>query len=64
MRSDSVFVLAFITWAKKEMESYGEIFRRQVYSKDVERSVVDDALEITYTQSRKVGVSIINSGSL
>ncbi|KAJ6609351.1 hypothetical protein B0H10DRAFT_2225991 [Mycena sp. CBHHK59/15] len=45
---------AFINWAKKQIESYGEMFRRQVYSSDVDPKTVDEALKITYSQSKKL----------
>ncbi|KAJ7070704.1 nuclear mRNA splicing protein [Mycena amicta] len=45
---------AFIDWAKKQIEDYGELFRRQVYSSDVDRKVVDEALMITRAQSKKL----------
>ncbi|KAF7307226.1 Exocyst complex component [Mycena indigotica] len=45
---------AFIDWAKKQIEDYGELFRRQVYSVDVDRKVVDEALMITRAQSKKL----------
>ncbi|KAJ7492286.1 hypothetical protein FB451DRAFT_1022270 [Mycena latifolia] len=45
---------AFIDWAKKQIEDYGELFRRQVYSSDVDPKVVDEALKITYSQSKKL----------
>ncbi|KAF9532123.1 hypothetical protein CPB83DRAFT_58809 [Crepidotus variabilis] len=45
---------AFITWTKGQLEEYAAIFRKQVYSKDVDQKVVDDAVHITLTQSRKL----------
>ncbi|KAJ7754970.1 nuclear mRNA splicing protein [Mycena maculata] len=45
---------AFIDWAKKQIEDYGELFRRQVYSSDVDPKVVDEAMKITYAQSKKL----------
>ncbi|KAF7337536.1 Exocyst complex component [Mycena sanguinolenta] len=45
---------AFIDWTKRQIEDYGELFRRQVYSSDVDQQVVDDALKITYAQSKKL----------
>ncbi|KAK7063929.1 exocyst complex component [Favolaschia claudopus] len=45
---------AFIDWTKKQIEDYGEQFRRQVYSTDVDPKVVEDALKITYAQSKKL----------
>jgi len=46
--------IAFITWTKQQLEDYATIFRKQVYSKDVDRKVVEDAISITHSQSRKV----------
>ncbi|KAJ7040264.1 hypothetical protein C8F04DRAFT_1208688 [Mycena alexandri] len=45
---------AFIDWAKKQIEDYGELFRRQVYSSDADPKMVDEALKITYSQSKKL----------
>ena len=47
-------VEAFITWAKEEVQSYAATFRKQVYSKNVDPKVVEDAIQITHTQSKKV----------
>lgn len=46
--------IAVITWAKQQIEKYAEIFRKQVYSKDVDPQIVEDALSITRAQSKKV----------
>ncbi|KAF9486401.1 hypothetical protein BDN70DRAFT_869926 [Pholiota conissans] len=45
---------SFITWTKERIEGYAEIFRKQVYSKDVDRSVVNEAIAITQQQSKKL----------
>lgn len=45
---------AFIAWTKIQIESYAEIFRRQVYVKDVDPSIVQEAIAITLSSSRKV----------
>lgn len=45
---------SFITWAKEGIQSYAETFRKQVYSKDVDPKVVEDAIQITHTQSKKL----------
>ncbi|CAK5264323.1 unnamed protein product [Mycena citricolor] len=45
---------AFIDWAKTQIEDYGELFRTQVYSSDVDPKVVDEAMTITYAQSKKL----------
>lgn len=39
------------------METYAEMFRKQVYSSDVDQKTIDEALKITYAQSRKVCLS-------
>lgn len=45
---------SFIDWAKTMIEEYAETFRMQVYTPDVDPKVVEDALKITYMQSRKL----------
>jgi len=44
----------FIDWAKQQIENYAEMFRKQVYISDVESKTVDEALQITYSQSKKL----------
>lgn len=43
----------FIEWAKKQVELYAELFRKQVYSSDVDKQTVEDAIKITHMQSKK-----------
>ncbi|KAG6907950.1 hypothetical protein DXG01_006808 [Tephrocybe rancida] len=45
---------AFIDWAKTQIEDFAENFRKQVFTSDVDRQVVSNALNIIYTQSRKL----------
>jgi hypothetical protein len=45
----------FIEWARSLIETFAEMFRIQVFSTDVDESVVEEALNITHNQSRKVG---------
>lgn len=52
-------VAGFIDWAKGQIERYAEMFRKQVYSSDVEKSTVDEASRITYSQSKKVCLFLI-----
>ena len=47
-------LLAFITWSKQQIQDYAEIFRKQVYFKDVDPKVVQGAISITQSQARKV----------
>ncbi|KAF9027139.1 hypothetical protein BDZ89DRAFT_1092282 [Hymenopellis radicata] len=44
----------FIEWAKLQMENYADTFRKQVYSSDVDEKVIEEAMKITYSQSRKL----------
>ncbi|KAG8219361.1 hypothetical protein J3R82DRAFT_278 [Butyriboletus roseoflavus] len=44
----------YIDWAKKQIELYAEMFRKQVFSSDVDQPTVDEALKITHSQSRKL----------
>ncbi|KAF8913204.1 hypothetical protein CPB84DRAFT_1760651 [Gymnopilus junonius] len=45
---------SFIAWTKRQIEDYCEIFRKQVYSKDVDPKVVQEAIDITHTQGKKL----------
>ncbi|KAG6901721.1 hypothetical protein C0995_008689 [Termitomyces sp. Mi166 len=45
---------AFIDWAKSRIEDFAENFRKQVFTSDIDPQIVSNALEITYTQSRKL----------
>ena len=51
MRND---VVVFIGWAKKQVEFYAEMFRKQVYSSDADRQTIEEAIRITQSQSRRV----------
>lgn len=51
--------LAFITWTKQQLGDYATVFRKQVYSKDVDPKIVEDAIHITQSQSRKVRVLLL-----
>ncbi|KAH9923140.1 uncharacterized protein BXZ73DRAFT_91470 [Epithele typhae] len=45
---------SFVEWARQQIELYAQMFRRQVYSSDVEPQTIDDALQITLVQSKKL----------
>jgi hypothetical protein len=53
-------VTGFIDWAKQQIENYAEMFRKQVYSSDVESKTVEEALQITYNQSKRVRFDFIS----
>ena len=60
METDRVST-AFVQWAKIEVEKYAEMFRKQVYSLDVDPEVIDAAMRVTKLQSRKVSLSVFPS---
>ncbi|KAF8633569.1 hypothetical protein AX15_001366 [Amanita polypyramis BW_CC] len=45
---------SFVDWTKKEIENYAEIFRKQVFTPDVDPGVVREAVKITHAQGRKL----------
>jgi hypothetical protein len=46
--------VAYIEWARHQMEAFSAIFRKQVYSSDIEKKTVEEAYNITYLQHRRV----------
>jgi len=46
--------IAFIDWTKFQIQEFASMFRKQVYTSDVDPKTVEGALTITYTQSKKV----------
>ena len=49
--------IAFIEWARHQIEIFAEMFRKQVFGPDVDTRVVEDAIKVTHMQSRKVSSS-------
>ncbi|KAF9792511.1 hypothetical protein BJ322DRAFT_1116121 [Thelephora terrestris] len=45
---------AFIDWAKFQIQDFATMFRKQVYTSDADKKTVEDALTITYTQSKRL----------
>lgn len=44
----------FVEWARSQIELYAEMFRKQVYSSDIDQRTIEDAIKITELQSKKV----------
>ena len=44
----------FITWAKQQIETFADMFRRQVYGPTIESSFVDECIRVTASHNRKV----------
>src|SRR4030081_3288893 len=47
-------IIALIDWAKKEIENYAEVFRKQAFTPDVDQRVFKQAVKIAHAQSKKV----------
>ncbi|RDX44306.1 hypothetical protein OH76DRAFT_1409275 [Lentinus brumalis] len=45
---------SFVEWAKSQIELYAEMFRKQVFSSDVDSRTIDEAIQITHVQSKKL----------
>lgn len=45
---------ALVVWAQEQLKSFAEMFRKQVYTSDVEPGVVQEAIAIARIQGRKV----------
>ncbi|KAI0370103.1 hypothetical protein BV20DRAFT_1044076 [Pilatotrama ljubarskyi] len=45
---------SFVEWAKQQIELFAEMFRKQVYSSDVDPATIDEAIQITHLQSKKL----------
>ncbi|WVQ74291.1 hypothetical protein IAR50_003888 [Cryptococcus sp. DSM 104548] len=44
----------FVTWAKKQIETFADLFGRQLDIPDVDQTVVDECLHVTASQNRKL----------
>nr|XP_018259262.1 exocyst complex component EXO84 [Kwoniella dejecticola CBS 10117]OBR81420.1 exocyst complex component EXO84 [Kwoniella dejecticola CBS 10117] len=51
---ENMMASGFTTWAKEQIETFADMFRRQVYAPNVEQSVVDECLRVTASQNRKL----------
>ncbi|KAF9266928.1 hypothetical protein L218DRAFT_921708 [Marasmius fiardii PR-910] len=45
---------AFIDWARTQVEIYAETFRNQVYTEELEPKVIEEAMKVTYSLSKKL----------
>lgn len=43
-----------MTWAKEQVETFADMFRRQVYAPMVEQGIADECLKVTASANRKV----------
>ena len=46
--------VAFMDWAKLQIQDFAIMFRKQVYTSDADPKTVEGAVKITHTQSKKV----------
>ncbi|TCD68299.1 exocyst complex component exo84 [Steccherinum ochraceum] len=45
---------AFVEWAKQQVEHFAEMFRKQVYTPDVNAKTVENAIQVVHSQSKKL----------
>ncbi|KAJ3570629.1 hypothetical protein NP233_g4270 [Leucocoprinus birnbaumii] len=45
---------ALVVWAHEQLKTFAEMFRKQVYTKDVEAGLVEESIEIAHLQSNKL----------
>lgn len=43
-----------MSWAKNQIETFGDLFRRQVYAPTIDASVADECMKITAAHNKKV----------
>lgn len=46
--------VGFVEWAKGQVETYADMFRKQVYNSDASPQTVEEAKKITYVHSKRV----------
>ncbi len=46
--------LGFVTWAKDQIETFADMFRRQVYAPTIEEGVAEECIRVTASHNRKV----------
>lgn len=51
---DNRMASGFVTWAKEQIEYFGDTFRRQVYAPAIEPRVVEECLRVTSSANRKL----------
>ncbi|WWC73016.1 uncharacterized protein I206_106981 [Kwoniella pini CBS 10737] len=51
---ENMMASGFTTWAKEQIETFADMFRRQVYAPNVDQSVVDECLRVTASHNRKL----------
>lgn len=44
-----------MTWAKQQIETFADLFNRQVDAANISQSTIDESLHVTAAQNRKVG---------
>ena len=49
-----VYFLGLVEWSKKQIEIFAELFRKQVFTSDVDQNTVDECVKITHDQGKKV----------
>jgi hypothetical protein len=50
----SYSLLGFIVWAKEQIETFADMFRRQVYAPTIPEGVSDECMRVVASHNRKV----------
>jgi len=45
---------SFVDWAKQQIENYADMFRKQVFSADTDEQTVQECIDITQAQAKKL----------
>ncbi|KAL7421281.1 exocyst complex component exo84 [Cryptotrichosporon argae] len=51
---DNRLASGFVTWAKEQVETFADLFRRQVYAPTIEAGVADECLRVAASHNRKL----------
>ncbi|KAK4683859.1 exocyst complex component 8, partial [Tremellales sp. Uapishka_1] len=51
---DNKMASGFVTWAKEQIETFSDLFRRQVYAPSIEESVADECIRVAASHNRKL----------
>ncbi len=51
---DNRMASGFVSWAKEQIEYFGDVFRRQVYAPAIDKRTVEECLRVTGSANRKL----------
>ena len=51
-------IIGFIIWAKAQIETFADMFRRQVYAPTIAEGVAEECMRVVASHNRKVRTSL------